>query len=117
MLFQKLVDFRKMLADLVIPTIHRAFDCKPVDAICFLVCLLDSFRALVKQLLDVRAAQLLHWCHEFGMSLAIALVIPRRTMRRKAARNVDDASDTICGQEIRVEDCVKAAQCDGNDPS
>ena len=34
-------------------------------------------------------------------------------MRRKAACNVDDASDTICGQEIRVEDCVKAGQCDG----
>ena len=101
-----------MLADIVIPIVIRAFDCEPVNAIGFLVELFEDVLALFKQLLDVRAAQLLHWCHEFWKSLAIARVIIRRPVRRMAARHVDDASDVICDQEVGVEDCVKAGQCD-----
>ena len=33
-------------------------------------------------------------------------------MRRIATRHVDDASDVIRDQEVGVEDCVEAGQCD-----
>ena len=56
MLGKKRVNFCEMLPDIVIPIVSHAFDCEPIDSVRFLVELLECFLALLKQLLNVRAA-------------------------------------------------------------